>query len=281
MKVAVVGLGLIGASIAKALHGRAEITGIDRDAGVVEKALGDGVISRGGPELSVAAGSDIAVVALPVRSIVDAARDLAAHLSPDALITDTGSTKASIVSSLDSFWPCFVGSHPIAGKENPGYHASQANLFAGRACIVTPGPSARGDCLERAVRFWEDCGANVTVMDPVKHDELMAVISHMPHLLSFASMGLAADLPIHRGLLGAGFRDFTRIAAGDPKMWRDILLSNREELLAQSRLFQQALHTFEQAMEKGDAQRLEDMLTLASETRAHWRMGAQRTSKNR
>ena len=141
----------------------------------------------------MAAGSDIAVVALPVRSIVDAARDLAAHLSPDALITDTGSTKASIVSSLDSFWPCFVGSHPIAGKENPGYQARQANLFAGRACIVTPGPSARGDCLERAVRFWEDCGANVTVMDPVKHDELMAVISHMPHLLSFASMGLAAD----------------------------------------------------------------------------------------
>jgi len=164
MKVAVVGLGLIGASIAKALHGRAEIIGIDRDAGVVEKALGDGVISRGGPELSLAAGSYIAVVALPVRSIVGAARDLAAHLSPDALITDTGSTKASIVSSLDSFWPCFVGSHPIAGKENPGYHASQANLFAGRpassplaparAETASSGQYGSGRTAERMSRSW-------------------------------------------------------------------------------------------------------------------------------
>ncbi len=267
MKVAVVGLGLIGASIAKALHGRAEITGIDRDAGVVEKALGDGVISRGGPELSMAAGSDIAVVALPVRSIVDAARDLAAHLSPDALITDTGSTKASIVSSLDSFWPCFVGSHPIAGKENPGYQASQANLFAGRACIVTPGPSARGDCLERAVRFWEDCGANVTVMDPVKHDELMAVISHMPHLLSFASMGLAADLPIHRGLLGAGFRDFTRIAASDPVMWRDIFLDNRERILELLDDYVRELGAIRDLIDSRDAEGLEEKLRTYSSIR--------------
>ncbi|NLW68290.1 MAG: prephenate dehydrogenase [Bacteriovoracaceae bacterium] len=267
MKVAVVGLGLIGASIAKALHGRAEIIGIDRDAGVVEKALGDGVISRGGPELSLAAGSYIAVVALPVRSIVGAARDLAAHLSPDALITDTGSTKASIVSSLDSFWPCFVGSHPIAGKENPGYQARQANLFAGRACIVTPGPSARGDCLERAVRFWEDCGANVTVMDPVKHDELMAVISHMPHLLSFASMGLAADLPIHRGLLGAGFRDFTRIAASDPVMWRDIFLDNRERILELLDDYVRELGAIRGMIDNLDAEGLEEKLRTYSSIR--------------
>ncbi len=267
MKVAVVGLGLIGASIAKALHGRAEIIGIDRDAGVVEKALGDGVISRGGPEVSLAAGSYIAVVALPVRSIVGAARDLAAHLSPDALITDTGSTKASIVSSLDSFWPCFVGSHPIAGKENPGYHASQANLFAGRACIVTPGPSTRGDCLERAVRFWEDCGANVTVMDPVKHDELMAVISHVPHLLSFTSMGLAADLPIHRGLLGAGFRDFTRIAASDPVMWRDIFLDNRERILELLDDYVRELGAIRGMIDNLDAEGLEEKLRTYSSIR--------------
>lgn len=267
MKVAVVGLGLIGASIAKALHGRAEIIGIDRDAGVVEKALGDGVISRGGPELSLAAGSYIAVVALPVRSIVGAARDLAVHLSPDALITDTGSTKASIVSSLDSFWPCFVGSHPIAGKENPGYHASQANLFAGRACIVTPGPSTRGDCLERAVRFWEDCGANVTVMDPVKHDELMAVISHVPHLLSFTSMGLAADLPIHRGLLGAGFRDFTRIAASDPVMWRDIFLDNRERILELLDDYVRELGAIRDLIDSRDAEGLEEKLRTYSSIR--------------
>ena len=112
----------------------------------------------------------------------------------------------------------------------------------------------------------------------------VAAISLLPHLWAFAMMNSIAGQSNgddFLSLAGPGFRDFTRIAAGDPKMWRDILLSNREELLAQSRLFQQALHTFEQAMDKGDAQRLEDMLTLASETRAHWRMGAQRTSRNR
>ena len=138
--------------------------------------------------------------------------------------------------------------------------------------------------MQKAEEVWTALGCRVTSMSPESHDAAFAAISHLPHLLAFAMMNSItgqSNGDDFLSLAGPGFRDFTRIAAGDPKMWRDILLSNREELLAQSRLFQQALHTFEQAMEKGDAQRLEDMLTLASETRAHWRMGAQRTSRNR
>jgi len=231
MKITVVGLGLIGASLAKALAGRAEITGIDCDRGVIERALREGVVSRGGSDFSLARGSEIVVIALPVGSIVEAARKLAPYLSAGTPVTDTGSTKTHIVSGIDAFWPCFVGSHPIAGKENPGYLASQANLFAGRACIITPQLHTPHDCIQRVKQLWGDCGARVTLMDPLKHDKLMAVISHMPHLLSFTSMSLAGDLHIHRDLLGAGFRDFTRIAASDPIMWRDIFLDNRDEIL--------------------------------------------------
>ncbi len=231
MKIAVIGLGLIGASLAKSLAGRAEITGIDRNPDIVDKAVRDGVISQGGDDPSLARGCDMTVISLPVGSIVDAARELRLHLGPDAPVTDTGSTKARISREIESFWPCFVGSHPIAGKENPGYSASQPDLFAGRPCIITPGTHAPQECVQQVRQLWETCGSRVTIMDPIQHDELMAVISHMPHLLSFASMGLAGDLHIHRGLLGAGFRDFTRIAASDPVMWRDILLDNSKHIL--------------------------------------------------
>ena len=205
MKIAVIGLGLIGASFARALKGRAEITGIDRDREVVEAALEDGVISRGGDGLEHARGNEAVVIALPVMSITDTARQLSRVLDPGTLVMDTGSTKARIVREIESFWPCFAGTHPIAGKENSGYRASQADLFKDRVCIVTPGESSRPDCIRRATELWEACGSRVVIMNPAEHDRLMAVISHMPHLLSFTSMSLASDLHIHRDLLGAGF----------------------------------------------------------------------------
>lgn len=267
MKIAVIGLGLIGASLAKSLAGRAEITGIDRDPGVIEKAAGEGVISRGGDDLSLARGCDLAVIALPVGSIVGAARELRLHLGPDAPVTDTGSTKARIAREIESFWPCFVGSHPIAGKENPGYCASQPDLFAGRPCIITPGIRAPQECVRQVRQLWEACGSRVTIMDPVQHDGLMAVISHMPHLLSFASMGLAGDLHIHRGLLGAGFRDFTRIAASDPVMWRDIFLDNSEHILKLLDDYLRELGLMRDLIGGRDAAGLEERLRIYSTIR--------------
>ncbi|HPW69334.1 MAG TPA: prephenate dehydrogenase [Deltaproteobacteria bacterium] len=264
MKIAVIGLGLIGASLAKSLAGRAEITGIDRDPGVVDMAMLDRVISRGGGDPSLASGCDMAVIALPVGSIVDAARSLLPHLGPDTPLTDTGSTKARIAREIESFWPCFVGSHPIAGKENPGYCASQSDLFAGRPCIITPGAHTQQECVHQVRQIWEACGSRVTIMDPMEHDRLMAVISHMPHLLSFASMGLAGDLHIHRGLLGAGFRDFTRIAASDPVMWRDIFLDNSGHILKLLDNYVRELGLMREIIGGRDASALEERLRTYS-----------------
>ncbi|HQI81516.1 MAG TPA: prephenate dehydrogenase [Deltaproteobacteria bacterium] len=231
MKIAIIGLGLIGASMAKALRGSATITGIDADGRTVRQALDDGVIASGSTDMAAAAHSDAVVIAVPVCSIVDAAAEVIRHIGTDTVLTDTGSTKAHIVERIEAMSPCFVGSHPIAGKENPGYAHSQEDLFRGAMTIITPTGRSRRDCVERVTSLWETCGTRIQSMDPLTHDRLMAVISHMPHLLSYASMKLADELHIHRQLLGAGFRDFTRIAASDPIMWRDIFSDNREHIL--------------------------------------------------
>lgn len=267
MKITVVGLGLIGASVAKALSGKAEIYGIDRDVHIVEQALAHGAICGGAPDLSLAEGSDLVIIAVPVGRIVDVAKGLIPHLDAGALITDTGSTKARIVECIDEFWPCFVGSHPIAGKEVPGYFASQADLFADKAAIITPSAFTKRECIEQAKWLWEACGARITIMDPRKHDELMAIISHLPHLLSFSSMGIARDLHIHRDLLGAGFRDFTRIAASDPVMWRDIFLANKNNILQLIDSFISELGTLREIINNDESARLEEVLRTYSTIR--------------
>ncbi len=231
MKIAVIGLGLIGASLAKALGQKALIIGIDQSSLVIRQALEDKVISEGGTDLSLTSSCDMVILAVPVGSIIETALRVIGHIGKDTIITDTGSTKAVIVEQIDRAFPSFVGSHPIAGKENPGYTHSQADLFTNAMTIITPSESTRHDCMEKVRQMWEDCGSKTHIMDPEKHDRLMAIISHMPHLLSYTSMSMAGDLHIHRQLLGAGFRDFTRIAASDPIMWRDIFLDNRENIL--------------------------------------------------
>lgn len=260
MKLAVVGLGLIGASMAKALAGRAAVTGIDRDQATVGQALAQGVISRGGSDFSLVRGCEMVVIAVPVGSIVGAARGLIPYLGADAVITDTGSTKEAIVGAMDGLWPCFVGSHPVAGKEDPGLRASQPDLFSGKVTILTPGAATKDSCLRQVRSLWEACGSTVVEMGPAQHDGLMARISHMPHLLSFASMGLAHDLHIHRELLGAGFRDFTRIAASDPVMWRDIFLANKEHILELIESYIAELRTVAGIIRQGRSDDLEELL---------------------
>lgn len=267
MKITLIGLGLIGASIAKALKGKARITGIDQDASTVSRALADGVISRGGAELSLASGSDMVIVAVPVGSIVETVGSAIPYLDDGTVVTDTGSTKAHIVRSIDEIWPSFIGSHPIAGKENPGYASSQADLFSSAMTIITPSPATRAGCLENVRRMWEWCGSLTFTMDPQLHDELMAVISHMPHLLSFVSMSMAGNVQIHRELLGAGFRDFTRIAASDPVMWRDIFLENAGNILPLIDGYREELKKLRDIIEQGRGQELEDTLTAYARIR--------------
>ncbi len=260
MKVTVIGLGLIGASVAKALSGKARIIGIDTHAEAVEQALAHGVILQGGTDLSLAGGSDLVVIAVPVGSITDVAKKLIPQLEAGTVVTDTGSTKEHIVTCLDGVWPDFIGSHPIAGKENPGYSASEADLFSGKVVIITPSELTKSGCREKVTRLWEACGARVIEMNPRKHDQLMAIISHMPHLLSFTSMGIARDLHIHRDLLGAGFRDFTRIAASDPVMWRDIFLANKQHILGLIDDYLRELSSMKELIGADGSERLEEKL---------------------
>lgn len=260
MKITVIGLGLIGASIARAACGLAEITGIDKDQDTVEKALGDGVIAKGGADLSLASSSDMVVIAVPVGSIIETARGVIPHIQDGTAITDTGSTKAHIVREMDAIWPDFVGGHPIAGRENSGYSAGQATLFHDAVTIITPSKTSPQRSIEKVTWLWTSCGSHVTSMDPDKHDELMAIISHMPHLLSFTSMSLAKDIHIHRELLGAGFRDFTRIAASDPIMWRDIFMANKDCILSLIDDYMRELTMIKDIITSGKTGELEDRL---------------------
>ncbi len=261
MKVTIIGLGLIGASIAKALRDTAHITGIDMSNQVIRQALEDGVISDGGTDMAIASGSDIVIIAVPVGSIVDEAVRVIRHISENTVLTDTGSTKAHIVRSIDKVFPSFVGSHPIAGKENPGYTHSQSDLFKDAMTIITPSASTRQDCIVKVKQLWETCNSRTHIMDPVKHDQLMAIISHMPHLLSYASMSMAGDLHIHKQLLGAGFRDFTRIAASDPLMWRDIFLENKDNILPLIDKYVEELKFVRTLIEEGNTKDLEKALS--------------------
>jgi prephenate dehydrogenase len=267
MKIAIAGLGLIGASLAKALRGKAEIIGIDADRKTVDQAVAEGVICSGGTDMSLVAGCEMAVIAVPVGSIVQLAGQAAEYLQDGAVLTDTGSTKANIVKSIDRFWPWFVGSHPIAGKENPGYASSQPDLFRSAMTIITPGGDTRQECVEKTSRLWESCGSRTCTMDPEQHDGLMAVISHMPHLLSYVSMGLAEEIMIHRELLGAGFRDFTRIAASDPVMWRDIFLENSGKILPLIDRYIAELSAMRSIIEKGRGSDLEKTLSAYARIR--------------
>jgi prephenate dehydrogenase len=175
--------------------------------------------------------------------------------------------------NIGAFVPC----HPIAGKELSGVEHADPDLYSGQQVILTPIDRTAPEQMQKAVQVWEALGCNVLKMAPEAHDAAYAAVSHLPHLIAFAlinaitAQGQGKD---YLSLAGPGFRDFTRIAASEPKMWRDILLANRQELLAQSQIFQRTLHAMETMIETGNGEGLEGLIGLASQARAQWRMGA-------
>ena len=260
------------------------VVGYSKSPSTTERARQMGVIDVEAPSALLAvAGADIVLVAVPVAATEATLKAIKHLVTPQMLIMDVGSTKSDVVqaarTALRDQIGSFVPAHPIAGREVSGVEHSDPDLYTGRQVILTPTERTLTVQLQRAETIWNALGCRVSSMSPESHDAAFAAVSHLPHVLAFAMMNSITGQSQgddFLSLAGPGFRDFTRIAASDPKMWRDILLSNREELIAQSKLFRQALANIEQAMEKGQPQALEDMLTLASETRAHWRMGAKR-----
>jgi len=286
-QLGLIGCGLMGGSFALALKQAGlvnRVVGYSKSPSTTDRARQLGVIDVEAPSALLAvAGADIVLVAVPVSATEATLKAIKHLVTPQMLVMDVGSTKADVVQAarraLRDQVGSFVPAHPITGREVSGVEHADAELYSGRQVILTPTERTLTAQLQKAEEVWTALGCRVTSMSPESHDEAFAAVSHLPHLLAFSlvnSITGQAQADTFLSLAGPGFRDFTRIAASDPKMWRDVLLANRDELLAQSKLFQQALSQLENAIRTDDAQGLEDMLTLASETRAHWRMGAQR-----
>lgn len=290
-QLGLIGCGLMGGSFALALKRAGlvkRVVGYSKSPSTTDRARQMGVIDVEAPSALLAvAGADIVLLAVPVSATEATLKAIKHLVTPNMLIMDVGSTKADVVqaarSALRDQVGSFVPAHPITGREVSGVDHADVDLYNGRQVILTPMERTLTAQIKQAEEVWAALGCNVSSMSPEAHDQTFAAVSHLPHLLAFAFInGLAGQSQAESffSLAGPGFRDFTRIAASDPKIWRDILLANREEVLTQSKLFQQSLQQLEQIIRSDNPQALQDMLTLASETRAHWRMGVRPNQGN-
>jgi prephenate dehydrogenase len=276
-KLCIVGVGLIGGSLARALRAAGqvrEIVGYGRRPNALQRAVELGVIDHAEVTLAAAVqGAEVVVLAVPVGAMADILAELG-RLAFDGVITDAGSTKGSVVaaarSALGARLSHFVPGHPITGTEQSGVEASQANLFRGRRVILTPSPATDVQALGRVRALWEAAGAEVSEMSAEEHDRILAASSHLPHMLAYLLMDLLVRRDDHRTVFAAsagGLRDVTRIAASDPVMWRDICLANREALLAVLAQYRDEFGALMTAIEHGDAKWLEDTFTRAKRAR--------------
>jgi len=284
-QLGLIGCGLMGGSFALALKKAGlvkRVVGYSKSPSTTERARQMGVIDVEAPSALLAvSGADLVLIAVPV-SASEATFNAIRHLiKNDTLLMDVGSTKTEVIEAarraLKSQVGVFVPAHPIAGKELSGVEHADADLYAGRQVILTPIERTLTVQLEKAQQVWIELGCHVKQMSPEAHDAAYAAVSHLPHLIAFALINAIQGQPQGQeflSLAGPGFRDFTRIAASDPSVWRDILASNREELLKQSRHFQHAMQTLEAAITAGSPDALESLIHQASTTRAHWRMSA-------
>lgn len=263
------------------------VVGYSKSPTTTERARQIGVIDVEAPSALLAvSGADIVLLAVPVLATEATFKAIRHLITPTTLVMDVGSTKQDVVEAarrvLRENVGCFVPAHPIAGREVSGVEHADANLYNGRQVILTPIERTFTIQLQKAVDVWSALGCDVVQMSPQAHDAAYAAVSHLPHLLAFALMNSIESQPYgmdYLSLAGPGFRDFTRIAASEPKMWRDILLANKEELLAQSKTFQQALQSFEKLISSGNGDALENLIQKASQTRADWRIASQKSPK--
>ncbi|MDL2339406.1 MAG: prephenate dehydrogenase/arogenate dehydrogenase family protein [Pseudomonadota bacterium] len=284
-QLGVIGCGLMGGSFALALRNAGlvkRVVGYSKSPSTTEKARRMGVIDQAAESaLMAVSGSDIVLMAVPVAASEATFRAIRQLIEPGVLLMDVGSTKRDVVDAarrvLKERLPNFVPAHPIAGKEVAGIEHADATLYQGRQVILTPLPQTLPDLIQKATDAWSAVGSQVLRMTPENHDAAFAAISHLPHLLAFAYFNGVAGQPAGRDFLslaGPGFRDFTRIAASDPTVWRDILLANREELLKQLQSFQQSLAAMEYVMTSGNADALEELIRAASTARGGWSMNS-------
>lgn len=265
-RLGLVGLGLLGGSVAKAARAQGladEIVAVGRDRSRLEPALRDGTIDRASTDLAEGvAGVDFCLLATPVATLSALLPDVWGALPADAVVTDVGSTKAAIVATAERLADgrplAFVGSHPMAGSEQAGYRVSRADLFRGATVIITPTERTDWHAVKRVGAFWEALGGRLVTLDPVTHDRATAAISHLPHLVADALVDAVVRMdPRFFEVAGRGFKDTTRIAASDPQMWREIFQENRAGLAEALTAFRAALDTLEGLIARGDGAAVE------------------------
>jgi len=282
-QLGLIGCGLMGGSFALALKRAGlvkRVVGYSKSPSTTERARMMGVIDVEAPSALLAvSGADIVLLAVPVSATEATFKAIRHLITPNTLLMDVGSTKRDVVDAarrvLRDHVGCFVPAHPITGKEVSGVENADADLYRGKQVILTPIERTFTVQLQKAVDVWTALGCNVVKMSPQSHDAAYAAVSHLPHLIAFALInGIVGQSrgKEYLSLAGPGFRDFSRIAASDPKMWRDVLIANREELLDQSKIFQQTLQSLEKLIASGDGDALENLIEQASETRANWRI---------
>jgi len=282
-QLGLIGCGLMGGSFALALKRAGlvkRVVGYSKSPSTTERARQMGVIDVEAPSALLAvSGADIVLIAVPVAATEATFKAIKHLVTPKMLIMDVGSTKRDVIDAgrraLREHVGSFVPAHPIAGREVAGVEHADADLYQGKQVILTPIERTLPAQLQQAIDVWSGLGCRVVTMTPEAHDAAFAAVSHLPHLISFALMNAIASQPNGKdylSLAGPGFRDFTRIAASDAHVWKDIMISNREELLAQSKLFQRSLQALELMISSGNGEALEGMIDQASLTRANWTM---------
>ncbi len=271
--IALIGLGLIGSSVARAArkHGLVRtVVGHARTAETRETAMGLGYLDRVEAEPAAAvADADCVMVCTPLSAQPVVTKSFAASLKPGAVVTDVGSVKGTVPRDIGAHLPdgvALVPGHPLAGTEHSGPESGFAELFEGRWCVLTPEEGTPRDAIERMTALWHGMGSEVEVMTAEHHDKVMAITSHLPHLIAYTIVGTAVDL--EEDLKGevmrfaaTGFRDFTRIAASDPVMWRDVFLANKEPVLEIIQRFTEDLTALQRAIRRGEGDTLQDLFT--------------------
>ena len=278
-KMTIIGVGLLGASLAKACKERdlvEEVAGYGRNRENLEKARALKIIDHCPADLAEAVkDADLIVLCTPVTTIIPLIQNMIARIRPGALITDVGSVKEPIVKEAEKLVPkgvFFVGSHPIAGGENSGLEASTANLYQGEKCIVTPTDKTNNSALEKISALWQAVGMQIINLSAEEHDFVFGAVSHLPHIVVYALMNTLGSLRTQdnrevTAFSGAGLKDITRIASSDPVMWRDICLSNRNHSLDLIDRFQNKLDEIRSTIEKGDGQALKEEFIAANKYR--------------
>jgi cyclohexadieny/prephenate dehydrogenase len=272
-RLALLGIGLIGSSVARIAMERGDLAGEvvanARTQATLDRVMELGIAHR--VELDPARaveGADCVMLCAPVGAYGALAEAIAPHLAPGAILTDVGSTKQSVIRDVGPLVPegvHFVPAHPLAGTEHSGPDAGFTTLFEGRWCLIVPPPGTDEAAIEKVAELWRRCGSMIDIMEPAHHDRVLAIVSHLPHLIAFTICGTADDLEEESRqqvlrFAATGFRDFTRIAASDPAMWRDVFLNNREALLEMLARFMEDAQAMARAVRWGDPAYIEESI---------------------